>query len=254
MQYINPVNIPDWATGLALNLLLAFIIFVILYLLLNKQVRIKTKFFEIANKENRENFYNIYMTSLDIRDKMIDIKKDIRLSEQMTYCSNMIDEIRDKILNSYFNLLSKMNVTDVFNSPIYKSYENIITIMLFKMEKICNKNFIEMLNLFDIEQNVNDDYCYIVTDFEDWKKRVVSTQLNLSSKIIGDLWVDNDILTREESYNGIKNLLPEIANNINSVYQNAILVQLKYSKKIKELAKQLENYKSDILGKNEDKE
>jgi hypothetical protein len=228
--------IPPWALAI---IILALIVFIFL-ILRKKNFSIKTKNIEIST--NSENIYLVINKSIRVADEISEIKYRRRLNEQMSFCDDAMEAIRSILLRHFRELLDEKHVNNATASREYKIYEKIIHIMLMQMKSLCKSRFEEMLDIFDKDTNIHDTFDVIRFEFEVYKERIVSNILSRAASIITNEWIDNSIVSRQESEDHSQTVLPDISIKVGDVFQNAIETQLKYSKRIKELDTEIKNF------------
>lgn len=238
--------IPGLALGIGFNL----IIIGVFYLALNRKIKIKTNFFEINTIENLNRFYEIYVQSLKIRDEENEIKYIRRLYEQMNSVDTATEEIKARLMTNFYNILKDKQVQEIHTNCVFKNYSDTISLMMEHFKIIGKDDFKCMLRLFDKENNLTDNYEFIRAEFEEWKNKRISAHINRASEFIGQHWIDNPILTRQSAYDLTLHLIPGISTSISDVYISAIMIQLKYSKKLKEFAAIIDNYKNSLKPEN----
>jgi len=193
---------------------------------------------------NLQPFALIFRESLRVGREIDRIDFQERLREQMNYVEDEIIEIKELIVKIHRHILQAKGISksDSEIHPQIKILSEIVENMLKDMKGIVRDKFKEMYDLFNIEENVNNDYNFIRDDFEKYLNRVIENIMQESRANIRKRWVDHKEIAigRRESWESIiktmkNNDKSNICILVREMFINAIKVQLKYSKRIKAL-------------------
>jgi hypothetical protein len=246
-KYLN--TIPNWALGIGFLIIIIGLIILFL-LIIKKGLIIKNKWFSIEkNNFNPEAFILIFKESLRVDKEICKIEYRNRMKEQMSYVDDEIKEIKEQIVKVHRHLLQAQGIS-VLNSENHVQIQilsGLIDNILFNIKSDVRDRFSEMRSLFDIKENTKDDYNFIKSDFEEYYKRIYETLVQDCKNDMKNRWISfrGEKINKRQSWESVEKLFKDdgsISKVIKEIFLHAIEVQLKYSKKIKELQDEIDAY------------
>lgn len=243
-------HIPEWAYGIGFIIIVILIVITVISLLVLFLTRnIKSKWFSISNQKINPEFFSLIMIeSLSVKRKIDRIEDKLRMEEQMSFVDDEIKDILEITTKIHRHILQSKGVSksESENHSQVKMLSQNMECMLYKMKGDIRERFREIMQLFCIDENINNDFNFIKGDFESYYIRVSESMIQDARSKIRDGWIDHEsnIIERRESWDKISEALHingDIGKIIKNMFTNAVKVQLKYSKEIKKLENQMKD-------------
>lgn len=135
------------------------------------------------------------------------------VKRQLNYCEQKLSEFKYILTNNFLELLSS-KLSDNDDAKLhkdYKGYQVIVSILIRQMvDEIFHSSFLE--NHFDEMEDLA------------WKMYLTDKTnyiLNYKTEYLDSMYRSDMIVSREESYESEKKLIPEIREVLHSIYMNA---------------------------------
>ncbi len=221
----------------------------LIFILVKKNFFISGKNFIIKGQTiTPESIILAFEKVLDTQFNILKIEFKTRLKEQMSFAEDKVKEIRENTIKIHRDLLVKNGVpaVEVHQSPQLKAFEKLIYKLLDKMLDIVRSRFNEIREIFSLVENENDDYNYIRDKFENYKSGIITIMINDARDFVTDEWIENEWVSRRENWESMSSALECIGQVISDILINGIKIQLKYSKIIKELKSNQNNYIKNV--------
>lgn len=197
---------------------------------------------------NLQSVAYIFKESMRVNRKINRVEFQERLKEQMSYVEDEMLEIKEEIIKAHRHVLQAKGITksDSEGHVQIKILTEMVENMLRDMKDIAREKFKEIYDMFTIDENVNDEYAYIKSDYEKYMERIIEYIIQESRGNIRKRWIEHEeiFIGRRESWDIIYELLSrpkgKIGEIIREIFINAINVQLKCSKKIRKLESEID--------------
>lgn len=247
--------IPYWALGIG------FLIFVIgflcvIFFILKRGITVKNRWFSIQqNRFNPEAFILIFKESLRVDKEISRIEYLDRMKEQMGFVDDKIKEIRENILRIHRHILQAKgkSKSESENHTQIKILNEIMENMLNEMKSEIRDRFREMRRLFDMEENKEDSLNFFKSEFEVYYDRVSEALIQDCRENIRKRWIDHKEIEigRRDSWDSIQEALTkngQIGGIVKDMFVHAVQVQLKYTKEMKKLENEIDQFIKRIVG------